>query len=66
MNIGKACAIFDQIQSDKFTEEEKGIAIYQVLKMPTHNSITKDNILKVTQYLFDLHYDVEESEKHGN
>ena len=60
MTIGKACAIFDQIQSDKFTEEEKGIAIYQVLKMPTHNGITKDNILKVTQYLFDLHYDVEE------
>jgi hypothetical protein len=59
MNIGKACAIFMQIESDKYTEEEKGIAIDVVLKMPTHMGITKDMMLKVTKYLFDKIYEVE-------
>lgn len=33
MNTGKACAIFQQIDSDKYTLEEKGAAIHEVLKM---------------------------------
>ncbi len=36
MNAGKAMAIFMQIDSDKFTDEEKAEAIYVVMKMPTH------------------------------
>lgn len=60
MNTGKACAIFQQIDSEKYNEEEKAEAIYRVLKMPTHNGITKAEILKVTNYLFNLHFDVED------
>lgn len=58
MNVGKAIAIFLEINSDEYTSMEKGEAIYLVLGMPTHNSITKDGMLRVIQYLFDQCYDV--------
>ena len=58
MKIGKACAIFLQIDSDKYTEEEKGQAIFQVVQMPTHNGINKDAMLKVIGWLLRLAYDV--------
>ena len=53
MKISKACAIFENIDSPDFTDLEKGEAIYEVLKMPTHNSITKDKMLNVIKWLFD-------------
>ena len=46
MNIGKACGIFKQIESDKYTDIEKTIAIDSVLNMETHNGVTKDEILR--------------------
>lgn len=58
MNIGKAVAIFLQIESDKYTDDEKGTAIYEVLKMPTHNGITKDRMLAVINYLLRICFDV--------
>lgn len=58
MNIGTACAIFLQINSEKYADEEKGTAILEVLKMPTHNGISKSAILKVISYLMDLAFDV--------
>ena len=61
MNIGKACAIFVQINSDKYTDNEKAIAIYDVLQMPTHNGITKDRALAVAKYLFNKIYEVEDN-----
>lgn len=60
MKIGKACAIFSQIDSDKYTLEEKGTAIYHVLKMPTHNGITKDAMLEVIKFFLPLAYDLPE------
>ena len=59
MNIGKAVAIFENIDSSEFSDEEKAEAIWLVLNMPTHNSITKDNILKAFKWLFLQFYDVE-------
>lgn len=59
MKIGKACAIFLQIDSDEYTAKEKGQAIYEVLKMPTHNGINKDVMLSVIKYLFGMVYEVE-------
>lgn len=58
MNIDTACAIFLQINSEKYTDEEKGTAILEVLKMPTHNGISKSAMLKVISYLMDLAFDV--------
>ena len=62
MRIGKACAIFENIDSPDFTDLEKGEAIYEVLKMPTHNSITKDKMLSVINWLFDKVFEWEETE----
>ena len=58
MNIGKAHAIFEQIQKEKYSENEKLWAIKEVLEMPTHNGITKDTILSAFRWLFD--YAIEE------
>ena len=60
MKINTACQIFLQVNSDKYTDEEKGTAIYEVLKMPTHNGITKDAMLKVIEYLLNLAFDIPE------
>lgn len=60
MNIGKACAIFDQIKSDKYDEQEKLRAIQAVLDMPTHNGITKDEILAAFRWFWN--WAIEEDE----
>ncbi len=65
MNIGKACAIFEQIASDKYSERDKLQAIKQVLEMPTHNGITKDEILTAFRWLFNQ-VTVEENNKQTN
>ena len=57
VNAGKAMAIFMQIDSDKFTDEEKAEAIYVVMKMPTHMSITKDKMLSVIKWLWNRSYE---------
>ena len=57
MNFGKALAVVIQIDSDKFTDEEKAEAIYHVMNAPTHNSITKDNMLNVIKWLWHKHYE---------
>lgn len=62
MNIGKACAIFEQIDSKKYTEDEKLQAIEDVLfEMVTYNGITKDKILDAFKWFFK--WCVEESAK---
>lgn len=53
MNIGKACAIFKQIELDKYTDTEKLIAIDCVLNMVTHNGVTKDEILKAFKWFLE-------------
>lgn len=60
MNLGKAVAIFTQIDSDKYTDEEKGTAIMQVAKMETHNGITKTAMLKVIWWLLNMCFDLPE------
>lgn len=62
MSIGKACRIFMDIDSDTYTDDEKGTAIYEVLNMTTHNGITKDAMLKVINYLLRFVFDVPEEE----
>ena len=60
MNIGKAVAIFANIESPDYTDEEKGTAIMQVTQMPTHNGITKTAMLKVICWLLNLAFDLPE------
>lgn len=58
MKIGKACAIFADIQSDKHSDEEKGMAIYQVCRMETKNSITKAMMWRVIWWLLNMTFDL--------
>lgn len=53
MNIGKACAVFEQINSDKYTDQEKLYAIKQVIDMPAHNGITKEKIIDAFRWFYD-------------
>lgn len=64
MRMGKACAIFLNIDSEQYTDNEKGTAIKRVLDMATHNGITKDHMLKVINYLLYLSFDVPEEARH--
>ena len=63
MNIGKAIAIFKQIDSDKYTDNEKGIAIAKVLDMATDNSIFKSDMHKVIEWLWNRCFEWEEGSK---
>ena len=60
MNIGKARAIFDNIENASESIEEKGAAIYIVMNMETHNSVTKDSLLKVIRWLWDRSFEIEQ------
>lgn len=63
MNIGKAIGIFCNINSDKYTLLEKGEAIYEVLQMPTHMSITKADMLKVIDWLWNIVFELRGQEQ---
>ena len=52
MNIGKACAIFENIESEQYTNYEKLTAIEMVMDMPTHNGITKNTILDAFRWFY--------------
>ena len=54
MGIGKNYAIFQQILDEKYTEQEKLQAIKAVIEMPTHNGITKGQILNALIWLFSV------------
>lgn len=63
MNIGKAYAIIKQIDSDQYTDDEKGTAIMQIAQMPTHNGVTKKDLLKIVWYLLSFIFDLPEGTK---
>lgn len=62
MNLGTAIAIVKNIEKSSYTDNKKAEAIYEVMKMPTHMSITKDEMLNVIKWLWHKHYTFEESE----
>jgi len=66
MNIGKACAICNDINHCGLSDDEKGLAIYTMMNMETHNSITKKTLLDIIKYLFQLCFDVEKMENIRN
>lgn len=53
MNIGKAFAVFQQIESKKYTKDEKYESIHDVINAATINSITKKQVLNVVSWLFN-------------
>ena len=53
MPIGKATAIFKNINDDKHSASEKIEAIKTVINMETHNSITKDDLIRALDWMWD-------------
>lgn len=58
MDIKRAIVIFNNISSQLFTDEEKVIAIYQVMNMPTHMSIKKETVLNALKWLWHSAYEL--------
>lgn len=58
MNIGTACALFDDLNNENYSDLEKATAIHMVAEMPTHNSINKDKMLKAIKWLLEQNYEV--------
>ena len=56
MTIGKAIAIFKDIQNEKWTDAEKVDAIEIVLNMETHTCMSKLEIIIALNWLWDLGY----------
>lgn len=63
MSLTRACWIFEHIDLERIPAEEKGMAIYKVCKMPTHNSIRKDDMLKVIWWLLNQLFEIPENER---
>lgn len=60
MNIGFACSIVHNINSEKYSEDEKIEALKMFLEMQTHNGTTKEQIIKAFRWFWN--FCVEESE----
>ena len=63
MNKGRALAIFENIENASVSIEEKGLAIYIVMNMATHNSVTKASMLKVIRWLLDRAFEIDQGAK---
>ena len=59
MNIGTARAMFENLDNCSESMERKGLAIRMVLDMPTHNSVTKDQMLKAIDWMWHQIYVME-------
>ena len=57
MTTGRAILIFNDIKNPVYAEKEKALAIYMVLRMSTHNGVTKDKMLEVIEWLWDQRYE---------
>ena len=63
MKIGNARAVFENINSDEYSEIEKAMAIYRVMHMETHNAVTKASMLEVIRWLWDRQFELVEGEE---
>lgn len=62
MTNGDAFKIFNDINSEEYSDVEKAAAIYTIIQMPTpaqHNSIGKDELIEVIKYLWNGLYFLE-------
>ena len=63
MQISEAWNIFKHIDDVRFTLYDKGRAIQIVMDAATHNSITKDDMLRVIRWLWQYVFEeVKETE----
>ena len=60
MKRGNARAIFEDINNSEYSEVDKALAIYMVMYMETHNSVTKASMLEVIKWLWDRQFELVE------
>lgn len=58
MTNGQAMVIFENINSDQYSVEEKGWAIHQILSMATLNSVSKEKIKIAFIWLWHQHFQI--------
>jgi hypothetical protein len=58
MTNGQAMMIFENINSDAYTINEKGLAIHQILSMATLNGVSKDKIQRAFIWLWHQHFEM--------
>ncbi len=61
MNIGKAVTICENLDSEKYSFEEKAFAIREVMNMPTHMGVKKDTLIGMIKWLWNFNLEVSES-----
>lgn len=61
MNIGKAVAICDNLDSEEHSIEDKLHAIHEVMNMPTHMGVKKDTLIGMIKWLWNFNLEVSES-----
>lgn len=57
MTMGDAYAIFTNIDTVELDDEVKGLAVYRIANLETHNGVTKDMMLKVIRWLLGMAFD---------
>ena len=60
MKLCDAIAVVQNLESDKLTDETKGLAILRILTAETLNSVTKNDMKKIIVWLFNKCYEVRE------
>ena len=63
MNIGTARAIFENLEECQRPIEEKGLAIRTILDMETHNSVTKEQLLKAMGWMWNQMFELVDGDK---
>lgn len=58
MNRGKAFAIFLNLDSSQYSNDEKATAIHIVAELKTHNGFSKDKMLDAIKRLIEQNYEV--------
>lgn len=59
MPIKKAIQIFVNLGNETISDEDKAMAVYLVLNMPTHLSICKEDVINAAKWLFDKAFSFE-------
>lgn len=62
MTTGDAYIIFQNIDNDTISVEEKAAAIREIVGLETHNGVTKAMMLKVIRWLLELSFDIQEGD----
>lgn len=64
--LGKAMAICQDINSNRYTDKQKATAIYYVMNMATHNSLNKSKMLELIKWLWHYVFEWNDAEQEND